>query len=90
MIYNICNVIYPPLCLRRAGRVVLTSVFLLEFPDFLLHFHPPAGNPSGNPASSIRESDRFMRELTESQFSQQSRYPGNSQMATTLTQNLLC
>ena len=46
-------------------------------PEFLLDLHPPAGNPSGIPAESVRESDRFRKELTESQFFQQDRYPGN-------------
>ena len=44
-------------------------------PELLLDLHPPAGNPCGIPC--VIESDRFRKELTESQFLQRSRYPGN-------------
>ena len=94
-----CIYIYPPPCLRHAGRVVRTAVCLLNLqlpagnpsgiPDLLLDLHPLAGNPSGTRAASAKESDRFRRELTESQFSQRSKYPGNLENATTLTRNLL-
>ena len=58
---------------------------LSEIPNFFMDLDPPTGNPSGNPASSVRESDRFGRELTESQFSQRTRYHGNPENATSLT-----
>ena len=58
-------------------------------PDFLLDLHPPAGHSSGNPASSVRESDRFNRELTETQFLHWSRYPGNPENANTVTRKPL-
>ena len=53
----------------------------------MLDVHPPAGNPSRIPAASVRESDRFKKELTESQFFQRSRYPGHLETATFLKRN---
>ena len=81
---------YPPPCPRHAERVVRTAGCLLDL-------QPLAGNPSGipdflldlQPASSVRESDRFKKELTESQFSQRSGYPRKSANATNLTRNRL-
>ena len=55
----------------------------------MLDLHPPAGNPSGIPAESVRECDRFRKELTESQFFQQSRYPENLDNEALLKENLL-
>lgn len=44
--------------------MVRTTVPFLV-PESPLDLHPPAGNPSGIPAETVRDSDRFRGELTE-------------------------
>ena len=79
--------ICPPPCLWHVKRVGRTAG--AGFRNFLLDLHPPAGNPSGIPGESVRESDRFSEELTESQFFQRSRYPGNLENVAHLKRNRL-
>ena len=67
-------------------RVVLTA--LLAVPEFLLDPNPLAGHPSGILAESVRESDSFRKELTESQFFQRRKYPRNIENATSPTPNV--
>ena len=96
--FFICVICLPP-CLWHAGvsceppTACWISTLQLEilpaFQDFLLDLHPPAGNPCETPAASVRESNRFKRELAESQLSQRRRYPGNHDNTSTLTQNIL-
>ena len=66
----------PPPCLWHAWRAVSTARLLCwnsyrnpftAVPEFLLDIHPPAGNPSRVAAESVRDSDRFRKELTKGQ-----------------------
>ena len=77
--------LYPPPCLRHAWRVVLTAVleFLCSFPSqqFRNSFWISILRLEILPEfESVRESDRFRKGLTESQFFQRSRNPGNLKM----------
>ena len=83
-------------CLWHAWRGFLTAGAgtpvqdrFTAVPEFLMDLKPAAGNPSGVPAASVRESDRFRGQLTESQLSQRNWYPGNPENATTPIRNPL-